>query len=409
MILFNDTLSAYGGTHTLMLRMCEWLAEKKIKNGVICQSCYNTEIVEALKKNGTEIFEVDVRNEKKILKILQSINEEIMIINFGFDLYLDIEIIKQRNKMSFINIVYCVHVDTFRKGSAHKALMRLLAEKIYKPLFRELYRCGHLIMMDDICLKKTEEYMECSLDNVEIAYIPMNFENENKNEIIKEGYDGKQILTAARAEFPYKGYLLGLVRDCASFMDINNSITLKIISDGDHIEELEREISRIPECYKNRIILEHWIPYEKLQEEMKKSYLFIGMGTGVLDAARVYKIGIPVKMNTYDLVADCFFYEKPNYICAMSMCKERAASLIIRALNFDFETYKDKSILSYNNAKELYDIDKIMNQIITYQPKENNLNKVSLLLWLHKMKRKINKIQQAVNKDYFQDYRKLSM
>ena len=49
-IIFNDTLGAYGGGQTLMLRVCIWMHQHGHKTVIFCSSDNNIEIVEKLKK-----------------------------------------------------------------------------------------------------------------------------------------------------------------------------------------------------------------------------------------------------------------------------------------------------------------------------------------------------------------------
>ena len=81
-VVINDTLGAYGGTHTLTLRICQWLVKNGYQSVVFCEHDGNEEIKCSLESNNTKIFCFDTENIKKAAEIIQSLGkDQLKVIN----------------------------------------------------------------------------------------------------------------------------------------------------------------------------------------------------------------------------------------------------------------------------------------------------------------------------------------
>lgn len=398
MIVIYDTLGAYGGSHTLMLRMGEWLKCKKIKMVIICTSDSNKEIVGKLKENNVQIIPASLSNAKigqKIIKELLEI-EPIKVYCFAWNHYLDVERIKKKYKLSFDNFVYCIHPETFKKGIGFKTkLMRGYAIENYRKILKRMNDNNALIFMDEVDINESESYFDCILDGeMPIIRLPMFCpERPDAENIIRRGYKSNVLLTAARADFPYKGYLIGLIDLFVKQKKNYPDMELEIVASGDDIGELKEKISRQNDEIKSAITLHGWMEYEELKQIMQNCRAFIGMGTGVLDAALQYKPAIVVLFNTMDCISDHFISEKPTYSTVSSGCTESAESRIVQVFGWNFQEYREQCFLSFERTKEVYDIEQCMDRLINMETKskESLLNSCECVR--HVLNQKINEIR----------------
>ncbi len=398
MIVIYDTLGAYGGSHTLMLRMCQWLSEKNIKSAVICKDDSNTEIVGKMRQSGVKIIRGDLSSEREGAIIIRSLMEEetIKAVCFSWNNYFDIERIKKKYGLKFDNILYCIHPETFKKGIGFKTrFMKNYSKNSYRKIFERMNNNNSIASVDEINIEESERYLGCTLPvKPEIIRLPMYcYAREDFDSIIERGYKSNTILTASRAEYPYKGYVIGLIDDYSVLKDKNQAIKLEIISSGDDYDELEKKISELPDEKKAGIVLHKWMEYEKVKERMRECKVYIGMGTSVFDAALQYKPAIVVKFATYKNFSDHFISEKPEYMAADPRCEEPAIGRLERAMKWSFEEYRDNCIESFIRVKEIYDIDMCMSKIL----EKSTIRKESILTPFesarHSINHKINEIR----------------
>ena len=161
MIVFHDTLGVYGGSLTLMVRMCRWLFEHDIKTAIICRKDTNTEIVNMLGNYHTQIICADlakIKNGRDVFSKLSG-QENIKVINFCWNFYLDVEWIKKRYDFRFHNMIYAIHPATFKKGLGfHSDFLKKYSRKTYGRILRRMAANRAVIMMDEINLEEAESF-----------------------------------------------------------------------------------------------------------------------------------------------------------------------------------------------------------------------------------------------------------
>lgn len=407
-VIFNDTLGAYGGGQTLMLRMCIWLEQNMHRSVVFCRDDANSEIVQKLKKNGTIIECFDTREIKKTFKKLNTYltNDKVKVFSLSWNYYLDMEIVKQKTGIKFENYLYCIHHETFKKGLGFKStLLKNYSKKNYQSIFLKMNNNGNILMMDEVYLEEAENYLGLSLANKpKIIRLPMICNSvENVEKIISTGYESRIIMTAARAEFPFKGYLLSLVDDFVQLKKKYRDIKLEIVSDGDDISRVIEKIKRIPSVMKDDVILHRWLSYDALKTEIEKCFIMVGTGTTVLDAGLKYKPAVPVAYNTYENFAENLLGDDPQGIFPSLKCRSAAKDIIAKTLNFSFDEYRIACEASYHAVLHNYNIEVSMSQLMSTSVK----NEGSILSFKecirHRMNNILNRIRYRKNNfDYNQ-------
>ncbi len=376
-IIINDTLGAYGGTHTLTLRICIWLQRNGFESIVLCNDVDNKEIVDALKSNNTRVVQLDSTNINETYNFVSKILEkdELRIISYMWDKYLDMERLKQSKGISFGNILYCVHYGTFLIGSTYPNPIKQIVRIYYYKIYNRMNHNKSVVMMDEDTTKKTSEWFrkDCS-PFTPFVRIPMICEEiPNSKDIILSGYDSNVIMTASRAEFPYKGYLIGLIDLFEALKEKYNSLKLVMVSGGEPEDEktIKKQIEKLPDSIKNDIEFHDWMDYDELKKQLEKCKLFIGMGTSVLDAGLKYKPSIAVKYNTYEVIASDMLSEKPWMVTADENCSSQAIDLVRRILDMDVDEYIVESYKTFEKVKNCYDIESNLKKLLNITPLSN--------------------------------------
>lgn len=376
MVIINDTLGTYGGSQTLILRMCQWLSQKGIRTAVFCQSDANGEVVQKLQSCGTQIICLDIRDIQAVKATFQNLKadgEELRIFNFMWNYYLDMERFKQVTGLKFSNVIYAIHPGTFRKGVAVQIpIIREMLQRNTAELLERANRNRSVYFMDEDVLDATRSYLNTALKpEPPRFFIPTFFaEREDAGVIIEAGYRNQLILTASRAEYPFKGYLLGMVEDYRMLKEQYPDLRLEMVVGGleEDVAVLKRKLAELPEEFQRDVIFHDWMDYDALKKEMEKCKLFVGMGTSILDAAQAYKPAIPVRHSVYQALADSLLSDQPQMLCAEQNCQTSARPLIERVLEMSLEEYCESCFSSYRQAERFYNIDRIMEGMLQEKP-----------------------------------------
>ncbi len=318
-VLFNDTLGVFGGSHTLMLRMCKWLRAHDIKVGVLCISDSNIEIVTAMQEIGVSIDVVgdfDLSVLYNTLKKYYEKDEDVKVINLFLGKWLAVECVKKCHNIPVQNIIYDIHPATFYKGvGLPLKLLRKYAKWEFRKIAKKIYRNNAIISMEETNIKSAREFLEIKNPDdyrPPILRLPMICERKEEcNEIIQKGYNSNAIMAAARADFPYKGYLMGLVDDFAVLKLQYPEIKLCLVVAGHDMPLLKEKIEALPSNIKNDIKIHGWLKYPELLSEMQNCKVFVGMGTTILDAALQYKPVVSTAFNTLENKTCGLFSDNP--------------------------------------------------------------------------------------------------
>ncbi len=375
-LIVNDTLGAYGGSQLQICRIGQWASSNNINFYVFAETMTNTEVIELLKQSRAHLCEVGIYNTRPIEKLMKEICKDktiqVQVINFTFMHYLDMEYIKNKCRLSFKNIMIDIHPKAFELGTKIK---NGIIKKIYtteiKKTFLAMNKTRDLFFMDEVNIKNSEEFFDCKLDPApQITRVPMFFEEDFDWRIKAErAFENNTILTVTRAEFPFKGYVLGLIDDFKEIAGIYDDYKLEIICGGDDIERVEKKINELPSQIKKRVSLHYWMSNDEVKEEMIKCKVFIGMGSTLLEAASVYRPAITVRYYTEENLARDFIADAPNIVVQREDCESRAIDLIIKVINSEKKAYYEMCKNSFENVRKVYDTNVVMKKLVNAKVK----------------------------------------
>lgn len=264
---------------------------------------------------------------------------------------------------------------------------RIINDLWARPILRNI-KDSNLVFMDeetrDYC---GSYYPDIDFSGSKIVRLGMEIPSFDLGQR-KEAYHKEKftIVTIARFEFPFKGYLCGLVDAYAKLKRRFSNIELIIIGDGAGKNILEEKIKKLSSNgMSSGIRMLGYVPYGLIENYMKEANIFVGMGTTILDAA---KYGVPsivataYQMNDY---AAGFF--SSDYTCIGKMIDEDGAKkfhlkeLIEQVYAMPEEAYLKFSKKCYDALVQNYELEDIMHQLITANGKTHNIVPIGLYLF----------------------------
>ena len=258
--------------------------------------------------------------------------------------------------------LYIVHPYALKFVMQSKKLPILNAylKKATINVLSELIRTGHIYFMDSMCLEECKRFcgFEFKCNSGRILHLPLDKDSPDETYNVVTNKEYFQILTISRAEYPFKGYVKGLMEELSK---LHRKIFLQIISYGDGANDLKNWVERYRTDFLS-IDLKGETSYEELGYYYKKCDLYVGMGTTVLEAASRYKVCIPVKPYTYELKARHYFHENPE-VCAELAEESDGIDLICKFYDLDVKTRTEYQLSSYAAYERLYSMDVFLSAI----------------------------------------------
>lgn len=337
MIIFLYRNLSVGGAETLIMRIAKKFKLNGFDTAVVCEA-----ISEVMQKS---LEENDIKIEKisgwDFKNILFAMKEEDMVFTFNLKDFCFCENFLKKGKRYCQVILYCVHSEVLklRRFSIGKNLVK----KFMKPILYKYIENGNIIFMNESVITETEQFYGKEINIKENLY-RLSIEDIDWNEeyIQKRSCEKTfQILTIARADFPFKGYIKGLIDSFVKLCEKYSNIRLTIISYGSDIQKLQSWLEQVGEKNRKRIVLIGETPYEMLERYYENCDLYVGMGTTILDAAKRGIISINALPYTYDLKTTGFFYDDPYSLGAGIEIPYDAAKLIEKTILFSEDEYNN--------------------------------------------------------------------
>ena len=282
-----------GGIETLILREACWINEHTESRSMVLCFELSEQMRSSFEASGIDYKLLASWSVNEISKELRSAQTVEMIKYFSFEDYLKFVIHDPDLFENYKTMYHCVHplnacilkANNWIRKSFWKALSNVTRYMVETKRFR---------FMDDESINQTLGYYGLDVkESYKEDYIRIPYQIKDLAFKNMDGSGNRNVLAIARAEFPFKGYLLGLIDVIPDVLDRYSNTFITIISSGDGLSRLENKIKQLPEKYKNHIGLYNDKKPEDLDAYYQEADIFIGMGTTVLEAANY---GIPVIM-----------------------------------------------------------------------------------------------------------------
>ncbi len=378
-----------GGVETYVIRMLEWLSSNGVDAYVMYERkanlapgfaveierlCSKRILLEWLRND----VQIDLRSIARI-HLPESSNVHIICFQNPFLLFAA-EAIKIANPACTINtFFYAVHYLDFQRNKTRKSqnkVLQNLLKYIYKKLLIKLQMGANIIYMDEYCAEQINENYGLAWEKYVPKIVRLGVKVPPYNEdivLLRYQNESFNILTIARFDFPYKGYILGLIDEFEQFEKEVPYSVLHIIGDGPGQEALVQKIASKSSALQKKVILHGSIPYANIGTYFDRCKVFIGMGTSLLDASSQSILSITAKLNQTKCLCSGFFFNNIKDIGYMGEIP--AAELLKMVSKMSMEEYKHYCRNNYNSYADFYNIDVIMEQLLKHK---NHSNKATL-------------------------------
>ncbi len=351
-----------GGVETLILRECDWYK----KRGGICVICQHISGIEKKEFEQHDIQYIQLKkwNSREIFNCINNVSSKIDYIKFyHFKDFIEFDFKYHRKRIKYL--YYCVHPrNMFYFQTLPKLKQRFGC--VFSELIENYIDSRNIIFMNEDVINSTLDYYgiiqykdKCSIILLPFKIQQYDYKKRNKGKL--------RILTVARADFPYKGYVLGLIDDLANNFNDLSDFELTIISAGDDILELKSKIDSIEKRIQKQIVLIEGVYPEELDDFYSSADVYIGMGTTVLEATNFGVPSIVAQYDTRDFCTKGFFYENPMDLGSKYTDEHKGIIELTEIYKTSDDEYKSIQIKSLQALNENYDEELIFKEFDSWE------------------------------------------
>lgn len=363
---------ASGGAQTLIMRVGGRLKQKGVDARVVCRDV-SDKMREQFVENHIAINKINMWTAENLLA---DVKEEDTVFTFFLRDFLMCESYVAEKKIGCKVLLYILHPSLLRLEGLKKLKSgRVFVRNYIGKFIYQYIDNGNIIFMDEMCMEWTEQFYHKEIDNPKekIFRIPMDdidWKAEKFDLKLEKRKEGCRILTIARADFPFKGYIKGLIEDFSVLQKKYKNLSLKIISYGPGIDALKSWIMTAEQNGAKNIELIGETRYDLLEEYYWQAHLYVGMGTTLLDAAKYGVVSVNALLDTYQLESTGFFHEFPYLAAAEKKNSSPALNLLETAIMLPREEYEKWSEMTRELFQQYYSMDIFMDRILRHQVKK---------------------------------------
>jgi len=232
-------------------------------------------------------------------------------------------------------------------------------ELVKKMGFRNTY------FMNDTVFEKTKQRVCYAGKTDSAVIIPLGVKC-NKNKITKDRYQSNKIITIGRlADFKkYNEILIALLDKINYKLKKSKQLELHIYGDGALLDKLKKIASQ----QSSKIYFHGTIPYRSIGKIFKEAFVFVGMGTTLIEASEQGTVSIIGAGNFDKKLTYGHFYSIDNFLSGekCSQCRmEKYEDLLINLRNLTEKNYLEIQHLNVEKSKR-FDIEIITTRLIRY-------------------------------------------
>lgn len=368
-IIARDNDFILGGEETYYLRMVKWANSNKIKICIAIEencSISNSWQQEMLSQEfnilryrfsgfGGVLFKENISKliDGKSVVILTSRIHTLVQFSVWRDQYSD---------PARIKVIHYVLHPYYSAASQRK---------IFNFPYRRylLHQFGkNIIFMDEQTHNIAEEYYKKEIPINQYYRLGCFVPKLDEQVISKKLKNNKRkVLVMSRFDFPFKGYVIGVIKECNEVLEKYKDVNFSFIGSGKGSSEFEQYYLEVERKYPHRVEWIKGVSYDSLPDYFHDCYCFMGMGTSLLDAAKTGTPGLVACCYTRNADFRGWWNDNPKVLgeyASKSIFVNDLVGFVDEMMSWDDEEYIHKSVDSYIKFKELYDINTIMPQIL---------------------------------------------
>lgn len=365
-----------GGIESYYVRMFEWAFRKKINASLIIlegnyihEKWYNVlcDLNVKVAYYARNIFENSII-DKNGNEVLFSNKCKYQVITTDIHSYLRMKRIREKYRLYSMSVIMYSFLPSNGVGSVKKIL-----NLPFIPYFKKM-KDSALIMMDEECKMYCEERNNIKLSKECIKRLGIVIPELPQELILRRAEnreDTFNILSISRMDFPFKGYILGLLDVFERMKKKYPSMKLTLIGKGKDSEIVRKRILCMNKSVQQDIKLIDEVEYSNLKIYFEDSQLYIGMGTTLLDAGLSGLVGVTATSYQCGEKTTGYFVNMPNNISGnLTILNAKEIGMeecINRAINCSKDEYIALSIKNYECIRAEYDIEKIMPKLFAIE------------------------------------------
>ncbi len=365
---FAHRMIRTGGTENLIVKLATQIVNSTdFEVRCVCEFC-STGIKELLNRNHVCLDEIDWREYREYCERISD-QTKVVFITFEWDTFLKFFFLEIDNKKT---ILYSVHPECIKgnyiegRRDIYQKDLKVYSFEELSVFINDLIKSNHVLIMDEIVKNDTELFFNTKLDfRILRICVDLPYEWEDCRLRVGDRYSNKTILTAARADFPFKGYLLGMI---SWIQQINiPDLKLTMVCYGEGYNIVKEMVDGLPEQIKKRVVLYGQVTYDELKGLINDSFIFVGMGTSVIDAAALGIPTIPIEPYEYDVKCNFRFDENPYNVCAANIYPYADFTQKVREmLDVSLTDYEQIAKTTFECVQRIYGTPTITTEMIDY-------------------------------------------
>jgi len=377
--------STSGGTGTLSIRIGTWLVSKGYGVVYICQEINDVNNVRTMESKGIKVFCWKYNEIAEQLTTIYGRDQRYRFLTYSLEEFVFAERLKSKLEIES-NFWYVTSNWGINKREIKNQLAGGIVRRFYGSLIRKLLNNNNILFPTEKTVEMAQDYyrMRIEIGEDKLYRLPMYVNDIDDNQMRsivekKRKLESFNLIAISRADFPLRGYVLGLIDDFQDLLERHNNLRLTIITFGEKVALIRKRLGeKTTEVQSKTRIIEN-VPYEKLGEYFCEAHLNLGIGTSVLDAANYFVPTVLVKELCYSNWASGFFCTSSTYLCARHDDQTTSATEYIEAaVAMDEAQYLELCKESYFALREKYGIDYFMSRFIK-EKNETNKTVISRL------------------------------
>lgn len=408
-----------GGIETILVKICEWCNQNDdyqfywIRPSKFSAS---EDLLTRMRSSGC--VEVDMIHTFPNLKVgggtyaniehISTIMTEdvIIILTFGYWEFLLGEKIRGKyiNKVKAITNIYYVPHEYMYEDILYYNRIKIVG-RLYWHLYRKL-ACkmvnnnNFIFMGPKFAQKIFVDHYNLHYHPEELPYIniPTNTQYVSLEEIMKRHKNKKRkICVIGRADFPFKGYIIGAIDSYVKLRKKGYNVCLYIISYGNGEALIKNKIKSISSEYQRDIFFLGKVDYIKLIDIIKNMYVCISSGSTLLDISACYVPGLIGTVYQYEDKGRGILFESTDCTVAYDTT-EAMSDALVRVLDMDISSYLTLCKNINMRFREKFDIDMIVPSFFKIRNEnilDNWIDRIIIIYWnniLHQLYRLLRKI-----------------
>lgn len=336
-----------GGNETLILRIARHIVNEGSACYLICETV-SSEMVRQIVEVGANILKPQRWSTQSVVAEIPE--QADVIMTFRITTYFLIKNSYDKCKV----VMYCVHPDHLTFFNEKRTCDKKIKQLVFNRIIKTGTDNGTILYMDDESKCEVEKKYHFPIPADSVYFLP--FEKSNAYKCWK-AEDSKTILTICRADFPFKSYVLGLVDAAKNIYNEGINLKLKIISYGKDLNQIIQKKEGL-----DYIELIGEVPYQELEKYYLAADIYVGMGTTILDAARIGIPAIVANVNSPQFMSAGFFHEKPR-TCAGFGEGEKGEDLLRTLLMCEASQLKKIGDVARKAFEDIYSMDKYISRV----------------------------------------------